>query len=186
MAASDAVPTSTPPPPRATMCRAAARNVKKAPSRLTFSTRRHSSLLISRNEAVPRPLTPALAKQPSIRPSLLRVSAKAASTAFSSETSHSSATTLRAPAASSDFAAAFFFALVPQIATSAPAWASARAMPRPMPLLPPVTRATLPVRSKGLYIGFLARLHPPLPASHAHFAAGGQVGPRLYAASKQK
>ena len=138
------------------MCRAAALNVKKAPSRFTLSTRRHSSLLISTNEAVPRPLTPALAKQPSTRPSTLKVSAKAASTAFSSETSQTSARTLRPVSASSACAAAFLVALVPQIAASAPASAMARAMPRPMPLLPPVTRATLPVRSKGLYMG-LAR-----------------------------
>src|SRR5215468_9083927 len=108
---------------------------------------------MSRKVAVPRPLTPALAKQPSTRPSLAIVSAKAASTACSFETSHSSASTLRPVASSSTLAAAFFFAFVPQIATSAPAWASARAMPRPMPLLPPVTRATVPVRSKGLYTG---------------------------------
>src|SRR5712691_12793920 len=35
--------------------------------------------------------------------------------------------------------------------TAAPAWAIASAMPRPMPLLPPVTIAVLPVRSKALY-----------------------------------
>ena len=141
------------------MWRAAARKVKKAPSRLTLSTRRHSSLFISANEVPPlRPLTPALAKQPSTRPSTFTVSAKAASTAASSETSHTSARTLRPVSASSAWAAAFLVGLVPQIATSAPASASARAMPRPMPLLPPVTRATLPVRSKGLYMGSLRRL----------------------------
>ena len=37
-----------------------------------------------------------------------------------------------------------------EMTMSAPAWAIASAMPRPMPPLPPVTSATLPVRSKGL------------------------------------
>ncbi len=41
--------------------------------------------------------------------------------------------------------------LVPQMQTAAPAWAMASAMPRPMPLLPPVTSATLPVRSNPGY-----------------------------------
>ena len=46
-------------------------------------------------EAVPRPLTPAFAKHPSMRPSAEIVSAIAASTAFSSPTSHCRATILR-------------------------------------------------------------------------------------------
>ena len=40
----------------------------------------------------------------------------------------------------------------PAAAMSAPAAAKATAMPWPMPVLAPVTRATLPVRSKGLVI----------------------------------
>src|SRR4051812_47622145 len=39
--------------------------------------------------------------------------------------------------------------LRPTITISAPASASPRAMPRPMPPLPPVTMATLPLRSNG-------------------------------------
>ena len=45
---------------------------------------------------------------------------------------------------------ALFAALVPHMAMSAPAWAMAIAMPSPMPRLPPVTSATLPVKSKAL------------------------------------
>ena len=37
----------------------------------------------------------------------------------------------------------------PQMQTSAPAWASASAMPRPIPRLPPVISATLPVKSNA-------------------------------------
>src|SRR5262245_42433934 len=177
MAASEAVPTRTPPSPRSTMCRAAVRNVWNAPSRLTLSTRRHSSPLISRKEVVPRAYTPALAKQPSTRPSLPTVWAKAASTALASATSHSSASTLLPLAASSASAAAFLLAFVPQIATSAPAWTIARAMPRPMPLLPPVTRATLPVRSKGLYTcASLARVDRSAPEEQVLTASGKTPG----------
>ena len=42
-----------------------------------------------------------------------------------------------------------FAALRPRMAIEAPAWASPRAMPSPMPPLPPVTMATLPVKSNG-------------------------------------
>ena len=55
------------------------------------------------------------------------------------------------------FADAFLAALVPQMATSAPASATACAIPRPIPLLPPVTSATSPVRSKGLYMRTCSR-----------------------------
>ena len=58
------------PPRPALMCRAAARKVKKAPSRLTSSTR--SPLLavhLDEGASCGRRLTPALAKQPSTRPS---------------------------------------------------------------------------------------------------------------------
>ncbi len=44
---------SEPPPPRSTMWRAAARSVKKTPSRLTRSTRRHSSVVMSTNGIEP-------------------------------------------------------------------------------------------------------------------------------------
>ena len=50
---------------------------------------------------------------------------------------------------SSATAAADFASLRPTIATAAPASASPRAMPSPMPPLPPVTIATLPLRSNS-------------------------------------
>src|SRR5262249_40435324 len=56
----------------------------------------------------------------------------------------------RAPKDSNSFfAAAFLSALRPQITTLPPCLAIPRAKPSPMPLLPPVTRATLPLRSKS-------------------------------------
>src|SRR5579871_905548 len=49
-------------------------------------------------------------------------------------------------------ARAFLSALVPQITTFAPCCARPSAIPRPMPPLPPVTSATLPVRSNRFFI----------------------------------
>src|SRR6185436_12061406 len=46
-------------------------------------------------------------------------------------------------------AAAFFSVLRPAIATAAPARASPCAIASPMPLLPPVTRATFPFKSNN-------------------------------------
>ena len=95
------------------------------------------------------PPMPALAKHESTLPSASRVSAKAASTWASSPTSQRTATVFVPNVARASAAAAFLASFVPQMATSAPAWARASAMPRPMPLLPPVTRAACPLRSKG-------------------------------------
>jgi hypothetical protein len=72
-------------------------------------------------------------------------------TAASSETSTACTSTSPPYALSRASAAAFFSGFIPQITTLAPAWARPSAMPRPMPPLPPVIRATFPVRSKGLY-----------------------------------
>ena len=49
--------------------------------------------------------------------------------------------------ASFSLAAAFFCSLVPQMQTSAPCSAKPSAKPSPIPPLPPVTKATLPVKS---------------------------------------
>jgi NAD(P)-dependent dehydrogenase (short-subunit alcohol dehydrogenase family) len=51
----------------------------------------------------------------------------------------------------SDRADSFLAGLVPQIQTDAPASASAFAIPRPIPLFPPVIGAVLPARSNGAY-----------------------------------
>jgi hypothetical protein len=132
------------------MWRAAARRVKKAPSRFTLSTRCHSSVVISAKlAAAPRPETPAFTKQASIPPSVDTVWANAWSTAASSLTSHRSAMALAPVACRRARACTFLSSLVPQMQTAAPAWASASAMPRPMPLLPPVTIAVLPRRSNA-------------------------------------
>ena len=71
-----------------------------------------------------------------------------AATAALSVTSAVTAIALTPHALSSAAAAVDLASLRPTTAMSAPASASPRAMPRPMPPLPPVTMATLPERSK--------------------------------------
>ena len=80
-------PASSPLSWRATMCRAASRAVKNAPSRLTAITRRQSSAVMS-TKLDDRLLTPALTNTESTRPSSATVSVIAATTAASSLTSH--------------------------------------------------------------------------------------------------
>src|SRR5689334_11184524 len=93
---------------------------------------------------------PALAKQPSTRPNASSVAAIAFPTDAGSLTSQMRVSTLPGPFAMLAAAALFFSALRPQIETLQPLDARACAMPRPIPLLPPVTTATRPDRSKML------------------------------------
>ena len=90
-----------------------------------------------------------MTKQASTPPRVETVSAKPRSTAASSLTSQRSAMALPPIACSRATAVWFFSSLVPQMHTAAPACASASAIPRPMPLLPPVTIAVLPCRSNA-------------------------------------
>ena len=96
-----------------------------------------------------RPPTPAFTKQASTRPSVATVSANARSTAASSPTSHTSVCTRPPCDRSRSAAAAFFSAFVPHTQTAAPAAANPSAIPRPIPLLPPVISATLSLRSNA-------------------------------------
>src|SRR5882724_10319870 len=168
------------------MWREAVRKVKKAPSRFTLITRRHSAVaILAKPAAPPRPLTPALAKQESTRPSALTVSAKARSTAASSATSQRSAIALPPWERSCFSAAAFLSSLVPQMQTDAPARASPSAMPRPMPLLPPVTSATLPVRSNpGCAMAPLSRERPTILRALARVLGGPPSPLRLGQAAR--
>ena len=136
---------SLPPPPRATMCFATSRKVRNTPSRSTRVTWRHSSS-DSSSVAFTRP-KPALATQMSMRPSAFTVSATARASCASSATSQGRASA-RAPRPSSSFTAASLLAASrAQTAIAAPACARPRAMPSPIPPLPPVTTATRPLRS---------------------------------------
>src|SRR5437660_738333 len=95
-----------------------------------------------------RMLIPALLNRMSTRPNALRTSSAARSMCSGWVTSAwtgmvSTSKSARIPAA----AASDFAVFRPSTAILAPASASPRAMPRPIPPLPPVTIATLPLRS---------------------------------------
>src|SRR5581483_5319024 len=138
-------PTSDPPCPCSTRTLAASRRHKKAPSRLTWSTRRHSSSDISVNRFLPA--VPALATRQSRRPKRSSVWRMAPATSSSSPTSHWNPAAAAPSPSSSATASALRSARRDQTATEPPARATPRAMPSPMPLLPPVTTTTRPERS---------------------------------------
>src|SRR5438876_4160654 len=94
-----------------------------------------------------RMLMPALLTRMSIRPNSRLTRSTMAVTAALSATSAATDIALALRCWSSAIAAADFASLRPTIAMPAPASAKPRAMPRPMPPLPPVTMATLPLRS---------------------------------------
>src|SRR5580704_15166015 len=94
-------------------------------------------------------LMPALLTRMSIRPSSPRTRATMSSTAALSVTSAVRQIALMPRSLSSATAAVDLASLRATMAISAPASASPHAMPKPMPPLPPVTMATLPVRSNA-------------------------------------
>src|SRR4051812_71446 len=96
-----------------------------------------------------RMLMPALLTRISIRPSSRITRAVMAATASLSVTSATTEIALAPACASSATAACDFASLRPTIATAAPAAANPRAIPSPMPPLPPVTMATWPQRSNS-------------------------------------
>src|SRR5688572_15059508 len=130
------------PPPARFMCGYAACEATKALVRFVSSTSFHSSSEYSSGRL--RTLMPALLTRISRRPSRFAASSTIARQLASSFRSASSAT---APGRLCS-AAAFLALSRPAIATLAPAAASPCAMARPMPPLPPVTSAVLPLRSK--------------------------------------
>ena len=132
------------------MWRAAAWNTWKTPSRLVANMRA-PFFLGAVDEGVPSAAADAgigkAAVDPAERSSVAFI---AALTEAASLTSQMRVSTLPGEPAMVAAALLFFSALRPQIETLQPAAASACAMPRPMPPLPPVMTATRPVRSKIL------------------------------------
>src|SRR6266851_6676051 len=96
-----------------------------------------------------RILMPALLTRMSIRPSSRLTRSTTAATADLSVTSAVTDMAVAPRCLSSVTAAADFASLRPTMAIAAPASASPIAMPRRMPPLPPVTIATLPLRSNS-------------------------------------
>src|SRR6202041_2001952 len=120
---------------------------------------RHCSSVRSIKACRPPPPMPALAKQPSTRPKRSSVAAIADLTEAGSLTSQIRVSTLPALPAIDAAALLFLSALRPQIEMLHPLAASACAMPRPIPPLPPVMTATRPVRSKSRASVSMRRFH---------------------------
>src|SRR5689334_1267974 len=97
-------------------------------------------------------LVPALLTRMSIRPNSLPTRSIMAATAAWSVTSAAIAIAFTPRLRRSSTAVADFASLRPTTAIWAPASASPRARPSPMPPLPPVTIATLPERSKSFVV----------------------------------
>src|SRR5450631_481677 len=135
------------PPPTAFIAGYTACEHKNALVRLVLITLSHSSS--SSACGALRILMPALLTRMSIRPSSRKLRSTMAVTAALSVTSATTDIALTPCRLSSAAAASDFVSLRPTITNWAPALASPRAMPRPMPPLPPVTIATLPLRSNG-------------------------------------
>src|SRR5262245_40993538 len=108
-------------------------------------------------------LVPALLTRMSIRPSSRPTRSIMEATPALSVTSVATAIAFTPRLRRSSTAAADLASLRPTTAISAPASASPRAMPRPMPPLPPVTIATLPERSKSFVVIGWCSSFPVMP-----------------------
>ena len=102
---------------------------------------------VSSDKGWKRPM-PAFRKAPSNEPKASRSAAASASAASGSAASLASAST----PASSARTLSRRSGLVPVTATRAPARCNNRAVARPMPLVPPVTRKDLPLKSNMIYL----------------------------------
>ena len=159
------------PAPRGTMRLPAAWQQYQTPSRLVPSTSRQVSGGIS--TAGMRRMMPALATRISSWPQRFSISLKPASTAFGSVTSKAQAVVSMPKSRKRCCAVASFAGSRPLMMTRAPASASPRARPKPIPWLDPVTSAFFPVRSNILLI----RVSP-----RHHVISGNAPRPKLVAA----
>src|SRR5919198_1798803 len=135
--------TIAPRAPAARMIRAASRVQRKTPVRLTAMTFSHSASGMSTTSKGAS--TPALLTTRSRPPKASRASAKARATSSSTVTSIATGNA-RPPAASMASAIARASSTLPRwlMATAAPWAASSNAVPRPMPVVAPVTSARRP------------------------------------------
>ena len=140
------------PPPWAMKCLPAAWLMKKADLMLTFITSSQSFSLKSTASA--RRIRPALLTRMSSRPRPSMVSATTRATG-STLIRLASMLTKRRPSART-FSAVSSAGTMPAPAISAPAAASATAIPWPSPVLAPVTKATLPSRLNGFVMVFFS------------------------------
>src|SRR5438094_381140 len=113
----------------------------------TFTAKSHSASRSGVSITGASAPTPALLQRTSTRPKAAQARSASASTDARSVTSHATPM-LRTPARASSAAASLArVASTSATTTLAPRAARARAIPRPMPLAPPVTTATLPATS---------------------------------------
>src|SRR5689334_10480120 len=167
MPAIDAVLMMLPPRPCAFMRAAPCLMPRKTPRTSTAKVKSHSSTVVS--PIGPKaPPTPALLNTQSSPPKRSTASATSAATSRSAETStRSAARRSPAPCArASAIVSARVASLTSPMTTRAPSRRKVSALARPMPLPPPVTRATLPSRRppRALMAAapLPARLHPRL------------------------
>src|SRR2546426_231673 len=110
----------------------------------TANVRSQSSSVLFMNGMPGGEAMPALFTSTSMRPSTSRVRSTMSFTSVLLVTSHFIASTLRPSAFTSSAVFSALSTWMSRIAMSAPSFAIARTMPRPMPLPPPVTIATFP------------------------------------------
>src|SRR3989441_1321772 len=130
------------PPPHFRNSFSAARDIRNGPFTFTVITRSHSSsVMLSTVETCS---APALFTSTFSRPNCLTVSRTARSTSLPRVTSHSTAEALPPSFFTSPVTARSFSSRRPAKATPAPSRANARAIARPIPVPPPLIRATFP------------------------------------------
>src|SRR2546425_5852363 len=130
------------PPPHFRNSFSAARDIRNGPFTFTVITRSHSSsVMLSTVETCS---APALFTSTFSRPNCLTVSRTARSTSLPRVTSHSTAEALPPSFFTSPVTARSFSSRRPAKATLAPSRANARAIARPIPVPPPLIRATFP------------------------------------------
>src|SRR6266849_1129362 len=141
--------------------------VRKTDFVLTVKVRSQSSSLLFVNGMPGGPAAPALLTRMSILPNVSRVRSTIVLTSAALVTSVFMARTLRPSPLTSPATFSAFSTWMSGIATSAPSRAIASTMPRPIPLPPPVTTATLPssrMKSPAIYSRCPGSTHDSTPA----------------------
>src|SRR5712664_3714092 len=141
--------------------------VRKTDFVLTVKVRSQSSSVLFVNGMPGGPAAPALLTRMSILPNVSRVRSTIVLTSAALVTSVFMARTLRPSPLTSPATFSAFSTWMSGIATSAPSRAIASTMPRPIPLPPPVTTATLPssrMKSPSIYSRCPGSTHDSTPA----------------------
>src|SRR5881296_594552 len=142
-------------------------HVRKTDLVLTVKVRSQSSSVLFVNGMPGGPAAPALLTRMSILPNVSRVRSTIVLTSAALVTSVFMARTLRPSPLTSPATFSAFSTWMSGIATSAPSRAIASTMPRPIPLPPPVTTATLPssrMKSPSIYSRCPGSTHDSTPA----------------------